>query len=184
MNPILKLVAAGTPIRWIDYEKAAYYVTKGLVQWSYGDESVLLHGGTNRDGAQSTLTLPSIMAIKGPISTRRGTPRLEKRSLLRRDRYMCAYCGNVFKECDLQMEHIVPDSRGGEASWMNLVAACGHCNSRKANKTPEEAKMKLLYVPYVPNLHEGLILEGRRIMADQMNFLMQGVPKHSRLHLS
>jgi len=42
--------------------------------------------------------------------------------------------------------------------------------------------MPLLYVPHVPNLHEGFILRNRRILADQMEFLMAGVPRHSRLH--
>lgn len=181
MNPILKLDAAGTPIKWIDYEKAAYYVIKGLVQWSIGSQSKTLVGGTNKQGNLSLLELPSIMAIRGPISPRRGSPRLEKSALLRRDRHTCAYCGGEFKACDLQMEHIIPESRNGPTSWMNLVAACGSCNGLKADKTPEEARMKLLYVPYVPNMHEGLILEGRRILADQMNFLMAGIPKHSRL---
>lgn len=180
MNSILKLDAAGSPIKWIDCEKAAYYVTKNLVQWHMG-EHMRLTGGTNKDGVLSTLELPSIMAIRGPISPRRGSPRLEKSGLLRRDRYTCAYCGGVFKACDLQMEHIIPESRNGPTSWMNLVAACGTCNSLKADKTPEEAKMKLLYLPYVPNMHEGLILEGRRILADQMDFLMAGVSKNSRL---
>lgn len=184
MNPILKLDAAGTPIKWIDYEKAAYYITKGLVAWSPGTLSTTLMGGTNRHGEQSTLTLPSIMAIKGRICVRRSIPRLDKPSLLRRDRYTCAYCGGVFKAGDLQMEHIIPESRDGKAIWQNLVSACGYCNNKKAAKTPEEAGMKLLYVPYVPNMHEGLILEGRKILADQHDFLMAGVPKHSRLRLS
>lgn len=180
MNSILKLDAAGSPIKWISFEKAAYYATKNLVQWSLGSH-IHLTGGTNKLGVLSTLDLPTIMAIRGPISPRRGSPRLEKSALLRRDRYTCAYCGGIFKACDLQMEHIVPESRNGPTSWMNLVSACATCNGLKADKTPEEAKMKLLYVPYVPNMHEGLILEGRRILADQMDFLMAGIPKHSRL---
>jgi hypothetical protein len=43
--------------------------------------------------------------------------------------------------------------------------------------------MPLLYVPYVPNRHEHFILRNRRILADQMEYLLAGVPRTSRLHL-
>ena len=65
---------------------------------------------------------------------------------------------------------------------MNLVTACGPCNGRKADRTPEEAGMPLVYLPYVPSLHEDMILRGRRILADQMDFLLASVPRSSRLH--
>jgi 5-methylcytosine-specific restriction endonuclease McrA len=77
---------------------------------------------------------------------------------------------------------VEPDSRGGAYSWMNLVAACGPCNARKANRTPEEAAMPLLYLPYVPNRHEAFLLEGRRIRADVHEWLAARLPRHSRLH--
>jgi hypothetical protein len=65
---------------------------------------------------------------------------------------------------------------------MNLVTACAWCNGRKADRTPEEARMPLMYLPYVPSLHEDMILRGRRILADQMDFLLASVPRNSRLH--
>ena len=49
--------------------------------------------------------------------------------------------------------------------------------------TPQEAGMKLHYVPYIPNRHEAFILGNRKILGDQMEFLIQGVPKSSRIHL-
>jgi 5-methylcytosine-specific restriction endonuclease McrA len=64
---------------------------------------------------------------------------------------------------------------------MNVVTACRGCNVRKANRTPEEAKMPLIYAPYVPNRFEGFILRNRRILTDQMQFLLASVPRHSRL---
>jgi hypothetical protein len=92
------------------------------------------------------------------------------------------YCAQRFRLDQLDMEHIVPSSKGGEASWMNLVAACKACNHRKGDRTPEAAGMKLHYVPYVPNRYEAFILSNRKILADQMEFLLQGVPKSSRMH--
>ncbi|MEJ2452290.1 MAG: HNH endonuclease, partial [Gammaproteobacteria bacterium] len=62
-------------------------------------------------------------------------------------------------------------SRGGRDNWANVVAACRRCNAHKGGRTPEEAAMPLLAVPYVPNLAEYLFLRNRRILADQMEFL-------------
>ena len=94
---------------------------------------------------------------------------------------MCAYCGNHFHEEDLTREHIIPFAQQGIDSWMNVVTACRPCNHRKSNRTPEQAHMPLLYAPYVPSLWEDFILRNRRILADQMEFLMTHLPKSSRL---
>jgi 5-methylcytosine-specific restriction endonuclease McrA len=70
----------------------------------------------------------------------------------------------------------------GRDHWMNVVTACKSCNHRKGNRTPEQAHMPLMYAPYVPSLWEDFILRNRRILADQMEFLMAHLPKTSRLH--
>ena len=71
----------------------------------------------------------------------------------------------------------MPTSRGGDDSWMNCITACRSCNGHKGNRLPEEARMSLHYLPYVPSLHEDMILRGRRILADQMEFLLASVPR-------
>ena len=65
---------------------------------------------------------------------------------------------------------------------MNLVTACAVCNGRKADRTPEEAGMPLLYLPYVPTRFESFLLEGRHIRGDVHDWLAARLPKHSRLH--
>ena len=60
---------------------------------------------------------------------------------------------------------------------MNVVTACRACNHRKSSRTPEQAGMALLYTPYVPSLWEDFILRNRRILADQMEFLMAHLPQ-------
>jgi len=70
----------------------------------------------------------------------------------------------------------------GRDRWMNVFTACRSCNIRKGGRTPEEANMPLLYTPYVPNRYEHLILQNRRILQDQMEYLMAKVPRHSRLY--
>jgi 5-methylcytosine-specific restriction endonuclease McrA len=108
-------------------------------------------------------------------------PALNNAKLFRRDRMMCAYCGGEFRSDQLSREHIVPASRGGGDSWMNLVAACRGCNHRKAARTPEEARMPLLFAPYVPSVYEDFILRGRHIRADVHAWLAARLPKGSRV---
>jgi 5-methylcytosine-specific restriction endonuclease McrA len=67
-------------------------------------------------------------------------------AVLHRDRHRCAYCGGHASTVD----HLLPSSRGGGWTWLNTVAACRACNGRKANRTPDEAGMRLRLTPYVP----------------------------------
>jgi hypothetical protein len=183
---VLQLDLQGVPHAWISLEQAALHYATGSVIWEEGEGPLaVLRGGHNTStGRQSLLAVHPIIAVRGharvnlfdvPIG-------VTKDKLLRRDRQTCAYCGEVYEPRDLQAEHIVPESRGGAYSWMNLVAACGACNLRKANRTPDEAGMPLLYLPYVPSRWEGFLLDGRRIRADVHDWLTARLPKHSRLH--
>lgn len=185
---ILALNKSGAPLDWISYERSAYYKAKGKILWTMGQHEVILRGGMNAvTGQQSRLILDSIVAIdyeKNPNSHRKNSPTLSNKTLFERDRNVCAYCGTSCKSNDLTRDHVMPQSRGGKDTWENCVAACYGCNQYKEDRTPEEADMPLLYVPYVPSFNEYLILRNRNILNDQMEFLLKGVSKHSRLHLN
>jgi len=101
--------------------------------------------------------------------------------LFLRDGNLCMYCGDEFPDGHLTRDHVIPLSRGGDDRWSNVVAACKHCNTRKGSRTPEEAGVGLLAVPYVPNWAEFLALSNRRILADQMQFLKTQFNSHKRL---
>lgn len=181
---ILQLDAAGNPARWINYEQAAFYYAKELIAWSIGEEGMRIHGGTNaRSGLRSFLDLNTIIAVRGELGDKQvfRTPTLTNRALFRRDQNICAYCGNEFTPFHLTRDHVTPRSHGGKDVWVNVVAACGGCNKAKDARTPEQANMKLLYVPYAPNRAEYLILMNRTILADQMEFLKARVSKDSRI---
>ena len=183
---ILKLDHTGHPVRWIDYERAAYYFSLDKILWTLdGDEKIILRGGTNAiTQKRSTLELPTIIAVESDNKKtfRKSSPSLTNKTLFERDHSLCAYCGGVFSPRLLTRDHVQPSSRGGKDIWENVVTACTHCNGWKADRTPEEADMTLLYVPYKPSFHEHLILSNRRILASQMDFLMKGVGPNSRLH--
>lgn len=155
------------------------------IAWTVGEPVLTLRGGINRlTGRQSRIEVHAIVAARGAIPSRawRHEPALSNPKLFARDRFICAYCGQRCAEQDLTREHIQPTSRGGRDHWMNCITACRGCNHRKGSRTTEEAHMHLLYLPYVPSLHEDMILRGRRILADQMEFLLASVPASSRLH--
>lgn len=182
---VLQLDVSGRPQAWISPREAAVLYASDGVAWTLGDAFHVLRGGIQRStGVQSRIEVHPIIAVRGSIPSRawRHTPALSNPKLFARDRNLCAYCGGHFHFDDLTREHIRPVSRGGEDTWMNCITACRACNGHKGSRMPEEAHMTLMYLPYVPSLHEDMILRGRRIVVDQMDFLLASVPRSSRLH--
>ena len=181
---VLQLDVSGRPQSWISAREAAVIYAVDGVAWTLGDPQLVLRGGIQRTtGVQSRIEVHPIIAVRGAVPQRawRQVPALTNHKLFARDRYVCAYCGKQFEDDHLTREHIRPTSRGGLDSWMNCITACRGCNGHKGARMPEEAHMSLLYLPYIPSLHEDMILRGRRILVDQMEFLMACVPRHSRL---
>lgn len=181
---VLALDIGGIPRQWISHENAITYHAKDMVAWSLGEVVAKFRGGIQNDGRLSYIETPSIIAIKGHgfDPAKHGKVALSNKTLFGRDRHVCAYCGGHFPNYHhLSRDHIVPKSKGGVNTWMNVVTACTSCNNKKDNKTLKEARMELLYVPYEPNHFESMILQNRNILADQMEYLISGVPKHSRI---
>ena len=183
---ILTLDASGYPYCWMSWQDAVLHQVSNRVSRQLGGVAFTFKGGLCRKtGNQSQVTITSIMALRGynPLAWRKLSIPLTNTALFRRDSHMCAYCGKQGeKGLQLTKDHIIPLSRGGKDDWNNCTTACSRCNHRKNDKTPEEAGMQLLFVPYTPSLHEGLLLANRLILADQMEMLQSMLPKHSRLN--
>jgi Restriction endonuclease len=181
---ILKLDIGGMPVAWIRWQTAATLYARERVCWEAGGERFTVYGGTNAlTGQRSEIQIGSIIAVADRSRHYcSGTPMLVNRTLFQRDRNLCLYCGRQFPPRELTRDHILPVSRGGASLWENCVTACRSCNQRKDDRTPEEAGMKLLAVPYTPNLAEYLILSNRRILADQMEFLQSFSRKLTAVH--
>ena len=180
---VLALDISGMPRKWISFDDAITYQAKNLVAWSLGNVVAKYNGGTQKDGNRSYLETRSIIAVRGSGFHPKTYPTvgLSNKTLFARDQNICAYCGDQFSYGMLSREHIIPRSKGGPDVWTNCVTACKRCNQRKGDRTPEQAHMELLYLPYAPNHYEHLILLNRNILADQMEYLISGVPKTSRL---
>ena len=81
-------------------------------------------------------------------------PRLEvkftRRNVFLRDQFTCQYCAKALPEPQLNLDHVIPRQKGGRTTWENIVTSCVRCNTRKANKLPQEADMHPLHKPVAP----------------------------------
>jgi hypothetical protein len=173
----------GYPSGWLTWQEAVTHDVLGKVAYGFGDFEFTFNGGISRhSGLNSRITLKSILVMHGRdrVRTQHATIPLSNHALFRRDRFMCAYCGDTNTR-GLTRDHIVPISRGGTDTWTNVCACCSLCNIRKGAKNLEDLGWQLLYIPYAPNHQEGLLLQNRRILCDQMELLKAMLPKHSRL---
>jgi hypothetical protein len=96
------------------------------------------------------LRVPRVLHLHRYDRTPKVTVRLTRRNLMFRDAHQCQYCGKQPPLRDLNIDHVLPRSRGGADSWENLVTACRVCNLRKGWRTPEEASMRLARKPFRP----------------------------------
>ena len=180
---VLSLDSKGRILDWISWQDAPCLYVRGAVAWTIGDPCLIVHGGMSRlTGEQSTVALHPIVASRG--HARPGllepAPALTNAALFARDRHLCMYCGQHFGKPLLTRDHVLPTSRGGRDIWENVVSACLPCNVRKGGRTPQQANMPILAIPYRPSWVEHLILSNRNILSDQMDFLMSHLPRSRR----
>ena len=168
---VLKLDKTGMPEGWISKEEAACIYAKELVLWELGSSDSML-GGTQTTGLRSKIDISPIIACDGLSKMKSKTTfPLSNPALFVRDEFRCMYCGENFSYRNLTRDHIKPRVQGGADIWENVITSCTRCNSAKGGRTPEEAGMELLAIPFAPNLFEFMYLKNHRILADQMDFL-------------
>lgn len=175
------------PLEWVDYRDAVRLYHMGHVVYACGSILYRLHGGTNAaSGLRSKIDVNSIIATSGNthvLSKVRDdyAPPMNNRTLFKRDGHLCMYCGEHFPVSELSRDHVTPLSQGGRDAWTNVITACRRCNNHKAGRTPEQAGMQLLAVPFTPTYAEYIYLKGKRVLADQMEFLCAHFPRRSPL---
>ena len=96
------------------------------------------------------LRIPEVVTLTEYDRLPSATVTFSRRNIFKRDRFTCQYCEKRPPRDGLTLDHIVPRSQGGESSWSNCVLACLKCNSRKANRTPHQANMRLRTKPTRP----------------------------------
>jgi len=100
--------------------------------------------------SHSRFRVPEVITLLNYSRVPRNVVTFSRRNVFKRDHFTCQYCGCQPGSEELTIDHVQPRSFGGETSWENCVLACVDCNSRKAARTPGQARMKLLKEPVRP----------------------------------
>ncbi len=140
-QPVLVLNANFEPINVCTTRRALGLILAGKAM-------MIMNGRGEIKTIKESFPCPSIIRLEKMIKRPRPTVRLTKREVLRRDEYVCQYCGQHVTY--LTVDHVIPRRMGGQHTWDNLVAACPPCNHRKGSHTPEQAQMHLLRKPMAP----------------------------------
>ena len=156
MQDVLLLNADYRPVQIMSWERAVCLLLSDKVRTvvSYTDKMIR--------SENLEIAWPSVVSLVRFARVKTG-PRLNRRNVLARDGFRCAYCEDAPALGLLTMDHVVPRSKATQGrvqqngvwvpvtSWENLVTACAPCNQRKADRTPEQAGMALKQRPRRPN---------------------------------
>jgi 5-methylcytosine-specific restriction endonuclease McrA len=98
----------------------------------------------------SEIQVPRVIRLFNYDRVPRQTVKFNRRNIFARDGNQCQYCGKRFPTPELSLDHVVPRSQGGKATWDNIVCACLDCNIRKGGRTPKQANLTLIRKPEKP----------------------------------
>ncbi|OIO95824.1 MAG: HNH endonuclease [Anaerolineae bacterium CG2_30_64_16] len=154
MQRVLVLNATYEPLSVVSVQRAIILLLKEKAELVEATEE-RLHAA--RTSVPVPLVIRLVYFVRIP---RQVTIAPTRNSVLLRDNYTCQYCAGSPGRANLTLDHVVPRCRGGQATWDNLVAACRECNTRKGNRTPEEAAMPLRRRPGRPHYLAFLLLTG------------------------
>jgi len=149
---VLLLNASYVPLKSITIRDAVDLMMRGVVDAVDGVAARLRTPRT-------VFEVPSVLRLRYYVNVPQRGAVWSRRGVLTRDGRRCVYCGigvgdrhkgRKIKRADLTVDHLTPRSRGGGNTWSNTACACRWCNHRKANRTPHEAGMKLLWEPKRP----------------------------------
>lgn len=136
----------------------------------YLEKAEMLEKAENQFLRSVSLTYPkpSVIRLQHYVHIPYKGIALSRHNIMKRDHFQCQYCGS---NRNLTMDHLFPRSRGGKATWTNLVTACNRCNTRKGDRTPEEAGLHLKQVPKKPTLVAFLKLHAASLEQSWSNYL-------------
>lgn len=151
MKRALLLNSTYEPLHFVSDIDAIILLYKGLVEVVSGEDGNPSVWDETFRSPSVEWHVPATIRLLHHVKRRWKPPRFRRKVLFNRDNWRCQYCSSKLNNDTVTIEHVFPSSRGGTTSWKNCVAACKQCNKKKANKTPEEANMKLLKQPAEPS---------------------------------
>lgn len=108
--------------------------------------------------ARQAFRIPSVVRFLKNVFRKFKKIKFSRQNVYLRDRGMCQYCGTKVNKNDFTWDHVLARSRGGRTCWENIVLSCMACNSKKADRTPQEAGMKLINgLPFHPKSVAGTL---------------------------
>lgn len=141
---VLFLDSSMNPLRVVSWRKTMSKLMGGTVEVvEYSRDKTIR--GVNKD-----YPLPSVVKVLSHFKRTRIKLKFSRINVYLRDSFKCQYCAKRFVTEDLTYDHVFPKSRGGKGCWENIVTCCVPCNLRKANRTPEEAGLRILTKPRKP----------------------------------
>ena len=102
------------------------------------------------NGVNVRFRVPEVIMLTEFDRLPRRAVAFSRRNIYKRDHFQCQYCGVTPGSEELTIDHVIPRAHGGVSSWTNCVLACLDCNSRKADRTPKQARMNLKRAPVSP----------------------------------
>ncbi len=137
---VLLLNQTYEPLGTVSVARAIIMTLKNSVSVEEWDGDRVLHS------AHAEFPVPSVIRRRTYINVRRRREQsgMKRLRIFMRDKFRCQYCSDKKAVAQLTLDHILPRSRGGDNSPVNIVTACIACNNRKGSRTPEEARMPLL----------------------------------------
>ena len=141
-HPVLVLNQSYEPLTVCRVRRAVVLIYQGKAE-------LIENGMGSIHSLKATFELPSVIRLAKLIRRPRRQRKMTRYEIFNRDKYTCQYCGAQSKH--LTLDHVIPRYRGGQHTWENVVSACQDCNRKKAGRTPQEARMKLLKQPAPPS---------------------------------
>lgn len=160
MKSILVLNADYLPLNVTSFKKGYKLAYKGKAEVLKIDEA-------NPIFATAEFPRPSVIRLLKYVSYPYKRITLTRHNVFKRDGHACVYCSS---KKELTLDHVLPKSRGGRDSWENLVTCCSKCNIKKADRTPEEAKMHFNGTPTAPN-HFYMLTKNNNINEDWKQYI-------------
>ncbi len=144
-------VARALILLWNDSAKVVDPVDYQLFDWSDWSQLVPDRDQPFIQSVRQKFRVPEVIALTKFDQLPTQSVTFSRRNVFKRDKLTCQYCGKQPGGEELTIDHVVPRAQGGQSSWTNCVLACVDCNSRKEDRTPTEARMKLRKQPVRPN---------------------------------
>lgn len=147
MSEVLVLNAAYQPIGVVTWQEA---FTKMYSENAKERVEVVAHYNKTVNSAHESHVLPCVVRHIKFRNQKKKAPRFSRANIWSRDRGRCQYCNKEVSRDTYTFDHIIPKSKGGQTNWTNIVTACQPCNTKKGNRTPVEAGMRLTNTPVQP----------------------------------